>query len=130
MTDYVCPGCAANDNAEDCWHHEAAWPLAQAMRDAVERLHPETSARGQGWEPGSVTGAWYFIDDAEAVYEFVGPAPWDITFTHPGHGWATVGIVNGRHVIGVEDGEGDIPFGYIVDLVELGVSQPAGDGHD
>lgn len=111
MSEYICPGCLANDVAEDCYHSEVSWLLAEAMRDGVEQLHPSTN--DQGWEHGSITGAWYFVDGAMDVISDVGEPPYSITWTHPGGRYATLGLVNGRHLIGIEEGEGEAPTDYL-----------------
>lgn len=110
-----CPGCieAGESVWPYCHHSVAAWPLAEAMRDGISRLH-----QGDDW--GTPTAmAFAFIDGAENVLDRVGPGPWTVEFTHPGGRYATVGLVNGRYLIGVEDGEGDKCIDFLGDLVDL-----------
>ena len=116
MAEYTCPGCAANPEIfPDCWHSPDEWALAEAMRDAVERLHPEPNP--QSWERGSIEGAWNFIQDAEGLPAEVGPAPYEVTMIHADKSdFAAVGVVNGRHLFGVSDGEGDSYAQYLGDL--------------
>lgn len=116
MSDYTCPGCAANpDIYPECWHTPDEWALAEAMRDAVERLHPEPNP--QSWEHGSIEGAWAFIEDAEGLPTDIGPAPYSVVMIHAEKTeFSAVGVVNGRHLFGVSDGEGDSYAQYLGDL--------------
>ena len=120
--EYICPGCAAHGMSEDCYHGPLDWVLAEAMLAGVARLHPEPT-RNEGPTP------WDFVDDAEAVRDHVGEPPYSLTFTHPGGDWASVGLVNGRYLIGLPDEEGDSPTQYICDLTEL-IGPQAGQPRD
>lgn len=110
MSDYVCPGCLSHDMAEDCFHSERDWELAEAMRDGVERLHPGPPQ----WTP--LEGAWNFADDAQAVSDVVGDGPYRVEYSHPRNAqYDTIGLVNGRWLIGSTDDVAD----YIGDISEL-----------
>lgn len=116
MTDgYTCPGCAAHsDDFPECWHTPNEWALAEAMRDAVERLHPNASP---GWENGSVESARYFVQDAEGVAGRCGEPPYVVVMTHPtGSQYAAVGVVNGRHLFGSNGEDGESYADYLGDL--------------
>jgi hypothetical protein len=112
--DYTCPGCTAHPEFGECWHSANEWALAEAIRDAVEKLHPNPS----GWEPGSIEGASYFIQDAEGLPNYVGEPPYSVVMTHPirGGNYSAVGVVNSRYLFGCGDGEGDSYADFLGDL--------------
>lgn len=103
MSEYVCPGCAANDMAEECWHDENAWALAQALASGLP-------GGPEAWGT-EVDRAWAFIDDAGALSGSVGPAPYAVTMLYPEkfEGYSTAGLVNGRYLFVTPD-EGEAEF--------------------
>ena len=59
MSEYVCPGCRANDMADECWHTPRMWSLAEALADGLPS--------GPATWGTPVDRAWQFIDDAVAA---------------------------------------------------------------
>lgn len=115
MNGYTCPACANGDTPDEfCHHTPRQWELAEALRDGIERAHPEGA---HPWSP--LEGASLFIDDAEAIDGEVGEPPYSVGFTHPGGNWATIGLVNARYLIGCEDVEGETVMSFLGDLADL-----------
>lgn len=114
-TEYICPGCAENGMADECWHTAEMWALATAIRDAVERLHPDAN----GWEKGSVAGAWAFIDDVDGLgHAEFGEPPYSVTMMHPNpsNDVDAVGVINGRHLFVSRSGDSGGWMEYLGDL--------------
>lgn len=94
---YVCPGCQANGMADDCFHDEKMWALAEALSVGLP---------GGPAEWGTpVDRAWAFIDDAEALVGSVGNPPYRVGMFHPAgrQSPTTVGVVNGRYLFTVDE---------------------------
>lgn len=103
MSEYVCPGCQANDMADECWHEAKTWELARALAVGLPG--------GPATWGTDVDRAWAFIDDAEALTPDVGAAPYVVTMLYPEKfaGYSTVGMVNGRHLFVTPD-EGEARY--------------------
>ena len=94
---YVCPGCAANDIADECWHEPRTWALAEAFSVGLPG--------GPATWGTAVDRAWAFIADAEALTGDVGEPPYEVRMIHPGGrtSFTTVGLVNGRYLFAADE---------------------------
>lgn len=101
MPDYICPGCQKNDMADECWHDQRTWELAQAIAIGLP-----AGAATWGTE---VDRAWAFIDDADALNGRVGEPPYTVVSFHPDtmEPYTTIGLINGRYLWAMPNGEGD-----------------------
>jgi hypothetical protein len=112
--DYTCPGCVKHpDIYEECYHTPSEWALAEAMRDAVTALHPDSTP---GWDD-PIEAAWYFLQDAEGLSGSVGEPPYSVVMTHPNGGnYVAVGIVNARYLFGSDGSDGETWAEFLGDL--------------
>lgn len=97
MSEYVCPGCRDSNMADECWHDEKTWTLAEALSIGLPG--------GPATWGDPVKRAWAFIDDAEALMGDVGEPPYAVSMFHPGgHApYTIVGLVNGRYLFAVDE---------------------------
>lgn len=98
MPEYVCPGCRAHDMADECWHDESMWKLAEALSVGLPG--------GPATWGDPVERAWQFIDDAEGLAGSVGAPPYSVSMFHVGGrpvAATTIGLVNGRYLFTVDE---------------------------
>ena len=119
-TEYVCPGCRAHNIANECWHDERTWALAEAIRDAIKALHPDAPPIPP------IEMAWGFIDDADALNGAVGEPPYTVEAFHPANmdAYTTIALVNSRYLIAVPNAEGDATAEFIGDCEDRLVIVP------
>ncbi|EIC09104.1 hypothetical protein OR221_0812 [Microbacterium laevaniformans OR221] len=109
MSEYVCPGCRANDMADECWHTPRMWSLAEALAEGLPG--------GPATWGTPVDRAWQFIDDAEGLDGDVGEPPYQVVCFHPEkpEPYTTIGLINGRYLWAMPNDEGDVTAELIGD---------------
>ncbi len=98
MSEYVCPGCVANNMAYECWHDQKTWDLAVALSLGLPG-GPAT------WGTADKRAA-AFLDDAEALIESVGAPPYSVVMFHPegrSSNYTVIGLVNGRYLFASDE---------------------------
>lgn len=117
MTAYTCPGCLANPGIyPECFHTSQQWAMAEAIRDAVNAWFPDTEP---GWEDDT-QGAWAFIEDGDLANDpAIGSPPYSVKMIAYNIGrWTTLGVIDGEHLFGIQNAEGDVSAEYLCNLNE------------
>lgn len=114
--DYECPGCAAYHLYERCYHTPQQWAMAEAIRDAVTAAFPESKP---GWED-DLQGAWGFIEDGDLANDpVIGAPPYSVKMIAYNVGrWTALGLIDGEHLFGIQNAEGDVPAEYLCNINE------------
>lgn len=114
MNEFVCPSCCLLGDDVDCRHTPQTVELARAFAVCCQQPDPTDEQIG------------YFIDDADAVIDDVGPSPWIIERLDTSGGeqcrpdcarYDSAFLVNGRHVLAIDAGEGYVEAHFVCSLL-------------